>query len=172
MRMRKINNKRAFTLVEGLVAACLALVMMTVFWAFFRNTTQANARMAEVMKTMDAATLQTRLDEDIRTSIEVIAPAALSSASKLEFYDREYKKITYELRPKGKSFELVRRAEGAKGLKVITKKIKQGLFYRTGPRLVGYLLDFEPLARPGAARDSKPMELSLASKVFLSNGMY
>ena len=39
--MRKNNKKKAFTLVESLIAACIALVMMIVFWAFFRNTTQA-----------------------------------------------------------------------------------------------------------------------------------
>ncbi len=172
MRSKGHNKKRAFTLVEGLVAAVVSVVLMSVFWSFFRNTTQANARMAEVMKTMDAATLQTRLDEDIRTSIEVVSPAALSAGNKLEFYDREYKRITYELKRRGKSFELLRTVEGNAKAKVITKKIKSGLFFRTGPRLVGYLLDFEPLHRPGASKNSKPMELSLASKVFLSNGMY
>jgi len=156
------------------MAGALALVLMVVFWGFFGRTTDAQARMLDVMQTMDAATLQTRLDEDVRTAIEVVEPATLSAGQRLTFYDREYRKVTYELRPSSGSqtLDLVRSTAADPKPRIVATSIHRGMFHRMGPRLVGYLLDFEPRQRPGAAPGTAPVAISLTSKVFLSNGVY
>lgn len=167
-------TRRGFTLIEGLMASALFLTLATMFWGFFSRTTDAQARMAEVMKVMDATALQARMDEDIRTSIEVVEPEELASGERLSFFDREYRRVTYELRPMagGSGLEIVRTAAGEPAPLVLASGINRGIFYRMGPRLVGYLLDFQPQQRPGAAPGAKPVDISLTSKVYLNNGIY
>jgi competence protein ComGC len=168
------GRRRAFTLIEMLMAGVVSITLIILFWGLMRQSTQASSRMNEVMKLMDGAMIQTRLDDDIRTSMEVIEPDLLVMSSTLKFYNRQYEKVTYKfITPDGKKEVVLQRTCGDKDEPtVIARRLKRGIFYRTGPNLVEYEIDFQPVFRPGAGKDQKPVEISVSSKVFLGNGIY
>ena len=169
-----INKKRGFTLVEMLMAGVISLALFIVFWALMRQSTQASSRMNEVMKLMDGAMLQVKLDDDIRTAMQVTEPALLVMSQELVFYNREYEKVTYKFStPSGKKEAILERVAGEKGKpSIVARRLKSGMFYRTGPNLVEYELNFLPIHRPGPKANQKPVEISITSKVFLGNGIY
>lgn len=169
-----LRGKRAFTLIEMVMASCVSVVLIILFWGLMRQSTQASSRMNEVMKLMDGAMIQTRIDDDIRTSMQVTVPDLLVMSPNLEFYNRQYEKVIYKfVTPPGKKEVVLERTSGdEKEPTVIARRLKRGIFYRTGPNLVEYELDFLPVFRPGAGGKQKPVEISISSKVFLGNGIY
>ncbi len=169
-----LKRKRAFTLVEMVMASCVSLVLFMVFWSLMRQSTQATSRMNEVMKLMDGAMIQTRIDDDIRTSMQVVKPDLLVMSPVLVFYNRKYEKITYSFKAASGKKEITLERSCAEDGKtsIIARRLKRGMFYRTGPNLVEYELDFEPVHRPGAGGKQKTVEISISSKVFLGNGIY
>ena len=156
------------------MASVISLVLLAVFWGLMRQSTQATSRMNEVMKLMDGAAIQTRLDEDIRTSIQVVEPELLVMSQKLVFYNRKYEKITYEFKPgpKNKQINLERTCEETDITQIVARRLNKGMFYRTGPNLIEYELEFLPVKRPGAREDKGEIKISVSSKVFLGNGIY
>ena len=173
-RSVSLKRKMAFTLVELVMASCISLVLFALFWSLMRQSTQASSRMNEVMKLMDGAMIQTRIDDDIRTSMQVVEPDLLVMSPVLVFYNRKYEKITYSFKAaSGKKEVTLERSCGEDGTKsIIARRLKRGMFYRTGPNLVEYELDFQPVQRVGAGGQQKTVEISVSSKVFLRNGIY
>jgi type II secretory pathway component PulJ len=68
IRQNKWNNlsvRRGITLIEVVVATSLSILVFSLFWSLMRQSSQSTSRMNEVMKLMDGASIQARIDEDI-----------------------------------------------------------------------------------------------------------
>jgi HAMP domain-containing protein len=162
--------------VELLVASVVSLVVFMLFWSLMHQSTEATSRMSEVMKLIDGAMLQARIDEDIRTAIEIEKPELLNIGDELVFYNREYDKITYRFENTpaggGNGKELILyRIDGTQKKTVVAKRIKKGMFFRTGPSLIEYELEFWPVKTPGQVK-KKASGIFISSRVYLCNRLY
>ena len=172
MRRRR-TARRGFTLVEILVASACGLGLMIGFWACFGQSSQAGSRMMETMKVMDTATVQSYIDDDLRTATEILVPEELGAEKTLIFTNRSYRSIEYSLNEGADGYDLIRYDGEAGSRKVLARGLKDGFFYRSGPNLVGYRMCFAPRKDPGVTRaKTTPKALAMSSRVFLANVLF
>lgn len=169
---RRRTTRQGFTMVEVLVASVCGLGLLMSFWACFGQGGHATARMMETMKVMDTATVQSYIDEDLRTATEILVPGDLGADKTLIFSNRECRSIEYSLRKSDEGYTLIR-VDGARGsTKVLAKGLKDGFFYRSGPNLVGYRMSFAPRRNPSSSSKMAAPALAMSSRVFLANVLF